>query len=401
MTDKFLQFIETHKDGDVAALRLKYANSKDSDIDYSLAITQIECRRKYGKKLKETLAAAHGKFLFPNTLSGEQSSSDAMAQWHASLVTPCSTVTDMTAGLGIDAMHIATVASKVTAVERNEDLARTLQYNANVLGLDNLTVEAGDSTEMITSGTLSSDVVFIDPARRTATGARAFAISDCQPDIRRLLPDMQRHFKLLIAKLSPMLDISDTCRALPGITDIYAVGTHLECKEVVAQVNLHVVQSSDAPTVHAITIDSGGNVSDLAFTVAQESAAIAPIAKPQIGDTLYEPFPAILKAGAFNTFASEYGLSKIGNNTHIYISTTPQPNIPANAYRIVDIVPWQSKYLKRLNKTYPVAQVAVRNFGMTADALRNKLNIRNGGETRILGVTDNNAVRQLLILQTL
>lgn len=401
MTDKFLQFIESHKDDDVAALRLKYANVKDTDIDYALAITQIECRRKYGKKLRDTLSAAHGMFLFPNTLSGEQASSDAMAQWHATLVSPLSTVVDMTAGLGIDAMHIAGVARSVIGIEQNETLARALQHNANVSGISNLTVECGDSVDMLSSGNLSADVLFIDPARRTATGARAFAISDCQPDVTRMLPEIKRYFKLLIAKLSPMLDISDTCRNLPGVTDIYAVGTHLECKEVVARVNLQIDHTTSVPTVHAITINNTGNASDIAFTVAEEDTATAPMATPHIGDTLYEPYPAILKAGAFNIFATKYGLSKIANNTHIYISDTLHADIPATGYLIADIVPWQSKYLKRLNKAYPVAQVAVRNFGMTADALRNKLSIRNGGDTRILGVTDANAVRHLLILKQL
>ena len=48
-TETYYQWIESHLSDDPAALRLKFAHRHDDGIDYADAITQIECRRKFGK----------------------------------------------------------------------------------------------------------------------------------------------------------------------------------------------------------------------------------------------------------------------------------------------------------------------------------------------------------------
>ena len=404
-SQEFFDFIDKHRDDDPQKLRLKWAG-KAADFDVALAITQIECRRKYARKLADTLARAHDRFIFPDTLAGEQCTSDALAAWHARLVTPGTTVTDMTAGLGIDALHIAPRAASVTAIERKPELADALEHNAAVLDVANLSVLNGDSVALLDDGKLSSDTVFIDPARRAADGGRVFSIADCQPDVTALLPAMRRCFRTLIAKLSPMLDMTQTARLLPGINALYAVGTPRECKELVAVVDLaNTAEAGPALPLHAVTIDADGNASDFAFTAAEEAAAKAPTAIPAAGDYVCEPYPVILKSGAFAMFAVRFGLAKISDNTHVYLTKElPSADIPANIYRIADVIPWQSKHLKRLSRTYPAADVAVRNFAMTADALRAKLGVRPANAAsplRILGVTTSAGERLLLILTPL
>lgn len=399
MTDEFWQFVCDNRTADPAALRLRYAGKLDAKVDFSLAITQIECRRKFGKKIAKTLSDADNHFLFPSTLAGEQSTSDALAQWHTDLVEADVTLTDMTAGLGIDCLHLARKAREVVAVERNPLLVDALKYNAEQCGVNNLTVVNGDSVALLESGELRSNVVFIDPARRSASGGRVFAVSDCEPNIIALLPFMRQQFNIMIAKLSPMLDISEVCRSLPGITDIYAVGTANECKEVVARVDLSKSEEEEAVLIHAVTVSAEAEYNDICFTAAEESTIETQRVCPAVGDYLYEPAPAIMKAGAFNVFAQRFGLDKISDNTHIYIYKERKDGVPASVYMIEEIIPWQSKNLKRLNSRYPVGEVAVRNFGMTADALRKKLGVRNGDGVRILGVTDAQSVRSLLVLK--
>ena len=48
---------------------------------------------------------------------------------------------------------------------------------------------------------------------------------------------------------------------------------------------------------------------------------------------------------------------------------------------------------------YDKLDVAVRNFGMTADALRAKLGVKQGGDYRLLGVTDRKENRLMLIMK--
>ena len=70
-SQEFFDFIDKPRDDDPQKLRLKWAG-KAADFDVALAITQIECRRKYARKLADTLARAHDRFIFPDTLAGEQ-----------------------------------------------------------------------------------------------------------------------------------------------------------------------------------------------------------------------------------------------------------------------------------------------------------------------------------------
>lgn len=145
---RFRSFIEVNADSDVASLRLKYLTEPDRTM-YDFAITQIECRQRYSKKLADTLAH-FDDFLFPDILAGEQSTSDAMASFHVGLVGNTPSLCDMTAGLGIDCLHIAATGTEVTACEINPLRAEVLSYNAIGLGVGQLIrVRNTDSVEAL------------------------------------------------------------------------------------------------------------------------------------------------------------------------------------------------------------------------------------------------------------
>ena len=191
-SDSFFSWVRTNANADPMALRLKYAGKKDS-FDYRGAITQIECRRKFGRKLQQTLAS-FADFYFPSVLSGEQASSDLLAEYHASLVPEGVSVVDFTSGLGIDALHMARRAASVVAVERNPDLNDALRYNAKGLHLeDNIETVCDDCVEFIDACIANGrrfDIGFIDPARRGTDGERLYALSECSGATAQNCPHM-------------------------------------------------------------------------------------------------------------------------------------------------------------------------------------------------------------------
>ena len=399
-SDKFWTFVFDHADDDPSKLRLKYRGASDG-IDYALAITQIECRRRYARKTGAELQA-FPRFLFANSLAGEQSTSDALAKFHATLAPAGVSVCDLTAGLGIDVFNLAAKGCMVTAVERQELLAEALSYNARGLGLNNVRVINGDSTLLLQDGKLEADVAFIDPARRAADGGRVFALADCEPDVTALLPLLRRYFRTLIVKLSPMLDITQTVRDLgDGVTDIYAIGTHTECKEVVVCVVTKPSAALPGPQIHAVTL-SDGQVNDFAFNRREEDEAPdLAFGVPATGDYVYQPYPAVMKAAPFKQLAQAFpAMLKLAPNAHIYYSKERTEGFPGEERQVEAVIPWQSKYIKRLQKEYAVRDIAVRNFGMSADALRAKLGAVKGPDSgrRLLAVTNRNGDRIMLIL---
>lgn len=390
ITPEFWPFVEANAKADPAALRLKYHGKSLGDLDIDLAITQIECRKKFSKKLSQTLER-DPKFLFPSMLSGEQATSDLIAAYHATLIEPGSRVLDMTAGLGIDAMHIAEKAEMVKAYDIEEAKAQALAYNVLHLDRHNIDVVHADSTVDISG---DWDYVFIDPHRRGDKGQRLFALSDCCPDVTKLLPTLRQHARWLIVKASPMLDITRLATELPGCSQILAIGTPTECKELVAIVNLSQCEISNF-SIKAVTL-TPDNCEEFEYTALEEREAVAAYAIPREGWFLYEPSPAMMKSGPFSLISERFGVAKLHPNTHLYVSEDIVPDFPGEIFEIWNIYPFMSKHIKRLHIDYPQINVATRNFDMPAETLRKKLGVKDGGDMRLFAVTA--GPRQLMIV---
>ncbi|MDE6525711.1 MAG: class I SAM-dependent methyltransferase [Muribaculaceae bacterium] len=390
MTNSFYRWIESHATDNPAALRLKYSRSKDSDIDYADAILQIECRQKFGKKLADTLAA-YPRFHFPSVLSGEQATSDMLAAYHSSLMSEGLEAADLTAGLGIDVFHISSRASSVTAVEMDAARAEALRANAAGLHIDNLEVVCADCHDFIDDCIRDGrhfGAIFIDPARRSDSGGRLFALADCRPDVTAMTAKLSQICSLLVIKASPMLDISHTVAALsPTPVAAIALGTATECKELVILV---VFDNKQAQTlIEAVTIHGQG-ADTFTFTSQQEKECAAPEAMPPLlpGDYIYEAYPSLMKTGAHKLVASRFGLKGFHPNTRLYASHEAVDGFPGTRYRVVDVQPFASRVIKRFASRYPRINVATRNFSIGADALRAKLRVRDGGSLRLYGITD-------------
>ena len=65
----------------------------------------------------------------------------------------------------------------------------------------------------------------------------------------------------------------------------------------------------------------------------------------------------------------------------------------------MEVLPYASRVLKRFAKQYPAINVATRNFGMSADALRNKLGVRDGGPLRLYGITNSKGEKMLVVVE--
>jgi len=384
----FWKWIETNIKADPKALRLKYHNKSPGDFDIDAAIRQVECRQRFGKKLAGTLAA-NPHFLFPTELSGEQCTSDALASWHAGLIAAGSLMVDLTAGLGIDAIHCAKVCAKVVAVERNSLVAQTLSLNA-----PDIEVHCDDCRDFVKKYTGEKfDVAFIDPARRAADGSRLYDIADCEPDVLKMLPDIERIANRLMIKLSPMLDISRTLASLPSAHRITALGTPTECKELVVEIDFTSAKPFET-IIHAATIGKNG----FSFTQAEEARAKAAYVAPEASMWLYEPYPAVMKAGCYNLLCQHFDVQAVAPNTHIYLSSNPVTDFPGTEWKIVEVLPFASKHIKRLASRYPRIDVATRNFPMPAATLTQKLKVRQGTGFRLIALTSHSGAPLMIIV---
>lgn len=383
LTREDIDWIESHKNDDVASLRLRSGSSDSSALH---RILQIECRRKASSKLPDTLK--YDKFEFPSALLAEQCTSDRLAAYHALVAGPQKSVADLTAGLGIDVFHLAGISEKVIAFEINAEAAAILTDNASALGYSNIEVVCADCAQALPRLADDYTLLFIDPARRGTSGERVYSISSCQPDIIPLLPEFARHSPRMLVKLSPMLDMSAVERELaPYVSSIYAIGTRTECKEILVDLMFRDSAVS-TPLRKAVTLCPDGKEYSLVFTKEEESSASAgfSIGSPQPGQWLIEPWPAIMKAAPWNILCTKFGLKALASNSHLYLASSQIVEV-GSCFHILEVLPYSSGNIKRLHRKYPAAGITTRNFPVNPQAMRAKLGLKDSDDIRIFATT--------------
>lgn len=381
-------FIADHLGDDVAQLALQRRRfSSLSDDEFRWALQQIEARQRLKDKLPSLVADPD--FWFPVRLSCEQCSSELTARYKANLIAPSSfhlspfTLHDLTGGLGIDTLFLSRCFTHTDYVERDPELCRLALHNLAPHGITvhNTTAEEYLSTNH--QSPITNHLYFVDPARRDAHGGKVFRLSDCTPDVTQLFRPFANRpspFAIML-KLSPMLDITSALRDLSELFtpwQVHVLSIRDEVKEVLLY---HPDGAEDEPEADTPII-----ATDLAygwtfrFTLSEERAAVCPITNNLSPITfIYEPASAILKAGAFRLIAQRFGLEKLDSNTHLYTSDTLVPDFPGRIFRIEDRDP----------KTERRANVLVRNYPLSAEQLRRKLRLEDGGDTYVIGTRIN------------
>lgn len=352
-----------------AAMRILRAGGRPEELD---KILQDECRRRAAKKLAATLSCQ--EFRFPTALSAEQCTSDALADFHAAMIDSGSNVLDLTCGLAIDAFHFAHKAAKVTCLDIDPAVAAAVGPNARALGLDNVESHCADCREWLAACRSSYDVIFIDPARRDENGGRIFSLRQCHPDVTALQDEAFRISPRLIIKASPMLDIAKVASELKGVEAIHAVGTCTECKELLIETRRDY---SGPVTVYA---DTMGRQS--VHYVIGESRSATYATELSAGDVLGEPWPAVSKVMSRGLL----GDGQLHPSTMLW-RNPDETAFPGNLYKVERIEPFSSSVLRRLAKEKPQASVAVRNFPLTADALRQRIKARESSTMRLMAIT--------------
>lgn len=383
-------FIRAHASDDVRQLALR--GTKDPQVDLPFALQQIEGRQKAEWKLPEHFAKE--EVLYPVTQSMEQCSSAITADYKASLVEGTS-LADLSGGFGVDTFSFARRFQHCTYIEPQAELCDIVRHNAKVFGLDNIEILQGTMEEQL-EHIGQVDWLYVDPSRRDSHGRRVVTLQACTPNLTQCLPQLRTHArKGLLAKLSPLIDLNSTLQDLPETTGIHVVAVNGECKEVLFLLRFEE-KASDTPisiwTVNFVQ----GQPHTFVFTREEESAAHPELAA-NLGNYLYEPNAAILKAGAFKCLATRFGISKLHPHSHLYTSDTLLPDFPGRIFSVKEQIPFGKRAAAAVGAHTDRANVSVRNFPLTAEELKAKLKLKDGGDVYLFGTTLSGGDKVLLL----
>ncbi len=413
------QFIDEHLQEDVRQLALQ--KNKYKDIDFDFALQQIQGRQKTRDKLP--FLASIPRFVFPPSLALEQCSSEMTAKYKCFIIndilcrdtacrvsiendtnkssqnTACRVSTgnhrimaDLTGGFGIDTLFFSNLFETCHYVEPQRQLCDILSHNLKLLQSETVQIHQTTMEDFI-QDMEPVDFLYLDPSRRNVQGSRVVSLEDCTPNMVQYKDVLLQKAKKVMLKLSPMLDIKRALAQLPETNEIYVLAVNGECKELLLLLDVGVQKLLQ---YHAVNLWLDGNsMMEVCFDFTDEEEQNAiPKFDSQVGQYLYEPNAAILKAGAFKSLATHFGLNKLHPHTHLYTSDSLIKEFPGRIFRVQNI--YSYKDAKTALKTIRKANVTVRNFPQSADELKKSLKLGDGGEVYIFGTTLDNGQKVII-----
>lgn len=370
----FFDFIAAHSNADPYNLLLKEKkNIYNFDLDF--ALTQIKARKKNTTKLKDFLI--YPDFVFPDSLSGEQASHQAVAKFHSTLAADSNSVLDLTAGLGIDSFSFSRNNCFVTAIEMDNQRAEAIQHNSNILQLKNFKVKNAEAIEFLKSDEDRYDLIFIDPARRDSQANRVYNLRECSPNIIGAEKVFFQHAPRVLVKASPLLDVTQTLKDLKNITKLYAIGVKGECKELLIEMKKDKIE--DLPiSINAVNLDTDGNITSyFEDSLAQNPSPhieYTSLEEIEEGKFLLEPSAMIMKFMPWETICKKFKARKFDKASNLFLTSEHPFNFPGRITKVSKII--QKKDRKTLAGL--PASVISRNHPISSEEIRNSLKLKEG-----------------------
>lgn len=401
-TPALRDFIEEHLNDDTAELLL--AAHRYQGIDVPFAVEQIEARKRLKTKLPEWYANAD--LIMGGRVPAEQCSSEVTARYKRSIIEGKS-LCDMTGGMGVDFWYMSEGMQRAIYTERNERLCEIAKHNFAHLAANtphglpsrgesegemfegqrgSIEVRCGDGQILPIP---SVDIIYLDPARRAGDGSRVYAMEDCEPNIVDWQDELLQHAKMVLVKLSPMVDLTDVLRKLKDVTDIYVIGVRNECKEVLVKRENH----AGYVKVHCVDFLAERTI-EFTFKLSDEMGIT--VSSDGVKRYLYEPDVTLMKAQAFGSICQRFPVSQLDIETHLMTSGDFIADFPGRIFEVEEQIPFSSKVMKRLKKEIPQANISARNFVMTAEELQKRSGIKVGGEVYLFGAKVKDVGQMLL-----
>jgi 16S rRNA G966 N2-methylase RsmD len=383
LTQEELEFVAQHKGADVPSLALRMRQYPT--LDAKKVLDQLSGMRDAAVKIPTW--SDNPNILYPTKLSMEQCSSESTARYKSQLLNRLDRVqslVDLTGGFGVDFYFMSHDLPKAVYVEKNTALFECVRHNVAQLGFNQAECLNQDGVEWLHDQSTVFDLVYLDPARRNAHGGKVVALSDCEPNVVDIKDQLFEKGRFVMIKMSPMLDIRAALRQLPETIQIHIVAVENECKELLFILDKNRIEGPIR--LFAAQLRQNHEDTIFEFTLDEEASA-RPVYATQLKSYLYEPNAALLKSGAFNVLSVRHQVEKLHPNTHLYTSDRLIPDFPGRAFEITTHFSVQSKEVKQVLGKQPKANLTVRNFPESVDALRKRLGIQDGGNIYLFATT--------------
>ncbi len=297
----------------------------------------------------------------------EQASHPACAAHRARRFAACASAADLTCGAGVDALAMAAAGTRVFAGDRDPLAVTLCRANASRRAAM-VDVAVADALH---PPLRDLPAVFLDPARRSGwrrgreqespTLTEAYALAEGAPGA--------------CVKASPALARAEW----PAAAEVELVSVGGELKECVLWFGALRSGASRRATVLP---------ADATLTGAPEAdggAGRTPTCPP--GRVLYEPDPAVVRAGLVETLAERLGAWKLHPRGALLSADAHLATPFARTYRVLAAVAWSARGGRRVREALAArdaGEVVVKTRGVAVDADALARRLRGRGARRLV-----------------
>jgi hypothetical protein len=269
---------------------------------------------------------------------------------------------DLGCSVGGDTLALAHVAPTI-GIDRDPLRLAMARANLEAAGLSNQVyfLQADLTSPLPLSSIPSPLALFFDPSRRTG-GRRVYSVGAYHPSLSTVAEWLPA-FPALGAKISPGVDLDE----LAGYdAEIEFISLDGELKEA-------VLWFGPLKTVHRrATLIPGP------YTLVATPDAHLPIHEPQA--ILYEPDPAVLRAGLVATLGDQLNAAQLDPDIAYLTAKQLQPTPFARAWAVEDWFPFQLKRLRAYLRERNVGTLTVKKRGSPLEPEALIRNLRLSGE---------------------
>ena len=290
-------------------------------------------------------------------------------------------VADLGCGIGGDALALAAVDLEVTAADADEVTAAIATYN--LTPFPKVRVLHARAEEVPLGGIGGA---WLDPARRTSSGGTTRRLSDAA----EYSPNLDFAFGLadrmpVGVKLGPGTD--------RGVIPPAAEAQWVSVDGDVVELGVWLGSVARPGIRRAALVIRDDRAAELTAGADSEDAPVGPI-----GDYLYEPDGAVIRARLIGDLARANGAWMLSAGIAYLTSDTPFESPFARGFRVLEHLPADERQLRQALAARRVGTLEIKKRGVDVDpaALRTRLKLR--GEERATIVLTREAGRHVALL---
>lgn len=277
----------------------------------------------------------------------EQASSQPIAAWRSRRFSGSGLVFDMCCGTGGDALELA-LQAPVVAIDQDVDRLQVLQINADQLGREERLHCLQADVTALPAAPPADSTFFFDPARRIH-GRRVHHVREYQPALSSMhawLQDMRGGG----VKVSPAVRLQEL-EGLDCEVEFISLGGQL--KEAVLWVG-----ALKSAAMRATLLPEGLSLVD----PADYAAALS-----DVQAYLYEPDPAVLRAGLVRSLGRKLGLHQIDASIGLLTGDARIDSPFVRRYRLLGVLPNSLKKLRAELRARGIGKVTIKKRGSAVD----------------------------------